>query len=117
MPQTLESVRHDMEEKTPEKLLGLQRHGVHLLALAPIAIPEAHTAIAHIEEALIGNRHAVDIASQVLEHLGWPGARALGVDPPRLAIERVEPVGEARGGAAPGRRLRTAQCLCVVGLL
>jgi hypothetical protein len=75
MPQALEAVGHDMEQKTPDKLLGLQRHGLPLIALAPIAIREAHAAVAHIREAMIGNRDAVDIASQVLEHLGWSGAR------------------------------------------
>jgi hypothetical protein len=77
MPQALEAVGHDMEQKTPDKLLGLQRHGLPLIALAPIAIREAHAAVAHIREAMIGNRDAVDIASQVLEHLGWSGARSL----------------------------------------
>ena len=117
MPQTLEAVGQDMEQKTPDKLLGLQRHGLHLIALAPIAIREAHAAVAHLQEAMIGHRDAVDIASQVLEHLGWPSARALGVDHPCLAIELVEQVGEAAGGAARGRLLRKAQCLFVVGLL
>ena len=52
---------------------------------------------------MIGNRDAMDIASQVVEHLGWPRARLLGVDHPRLAIELVEQVGEACGGAARGQ--------------
>jgi hypothetical protein len=38
MPQTLEAVRHDMEQKTPDTLMGFQRHGVHAIPLAPIAI-------------------------------------------------------------------------------
>jgi hypothetical protein len=75
MPQALEAVGHDREQKAPDKLLGLQRHGLHLMALAPMAIREAHAAVAHIQEAMIGNRDAVDIASQILEHLGWSGAR------------------------------------------
>lgn len=90
MPQTLEAVRHDMEQKTPEKLMGLQRHGVHAMTLAPMAIREAHAAVAHLQEAMIGNRDAMDRAAQGVEHLGWPRARALGVDHPRLVIELVE---------------------------
>jgi hypothetical protein len=108
LPQTLASMRHAMEEKTPETLLGLQRQGVHLMAWAPRAIPAAHTAIAHPQEAMLGHRAAVDRASQGREPLGCPDARALGVDHPCLARELIEPGGEARGGAAPGRRLRTA---------
>jgi hypothetical protein len=117
MPQALEAVGHDREQKAPDKLLGLQRHGLHLIALAPIAIREAHAAVAHIQEAMIGNCDAVDIASQLLEHLGWSGARSLGVDYPRLAIELVEQMGEACGGPVPSRRWSKAQRLCVVGLV
>ena len=102
MPQALEAVGHDMQQKTPDKLLGLQRHGLHLIALAPMAIREAHTAIANLQEAMIGNRDAVDIASQVLKHLGWPGARLLGVHHPRLAIALVEQ--GVKPGEVPGRR-------------
>ena len=96
--------------------MGLQRHGLSLIALAPIVIRAAHAVIAHLQEAMIGNRDAVDIASEVLEHLGWPSARALGVDHPCLARELVEQMGEAGGGAAPGRLLRKASGLFVVGL-
>src|SRR5437867_2663100 len=105
MPQALEAVGHNMQQKTSDKFMGFQRHGVHAIALAPIAIREAHTAIAHFQEAMIGNRNPVDVAPQVLEHLGGPGARALSVDHPWLPIELVEQVGEACGGAAPGSLL------------
>jgi len=61
-------------------------------------------------------RAAVDRAAQVLEPLDWPGARRLGVHHPRLAIELLEPVGAAGGGAAPGSRRSAAQGLLAVGL-
>jgi hypothetical protein len=64
----------------------------------------------------MGPREAVALASEVLEHRGWPSARALGVDHPGLARELVAPRGAAGGGAAPGRRLRQADGLFVVGL-
>ena len=61
----------------------------------------------------MGQRDTMDRASQVVEPLGWPSARALGVDHPRLVLELVEPVGKACGGVAAGRHLRTAPRLCV----
>jgi hypothetical protein len=76
MPQALEAVGHDMEQKIPDKLMGLQRHGLHAIPLAPIAIREAHAAVAHRQEAMMGHRDAMDIASQIVEHLGWPSAAA-----------------------------------------
>ena len=41
MPQALEAVGHNMQQKAPDTLMGLQRHGLHLIALAPMAIGEA----------------------------------------------------------------------------
>jgi hypothetical protein len=117
MPQTLAAVRHAREHKTPDTLLGLQRHGVHASPWAPIAIREAHAAVAHLQAAMIGKRDAMDRASQVLEHLGWPSARALGGDHPRVGRELVKEVGKACGRVAAGRHLRTAPRLFGGGLL
>jgi|SRR5215813_14155024 len=97
MPQALEAVGQDMQKKAPEKLMGLQAHGLHRIALAPMAIHEAYVAVTDITEAMIGNRDAVGIAAQIVENLGWPGARLLGIYHPRLARELVEEVGEACG--------------------
>jgi hypothetical protein len=102
MAQALEAVGQDMQEKAPDKLMGLQAHGLHLIALAPIAIREADAAVTDIPEAMIGNRDAVGIAAQIIEDLGWPRARLLGIHHPRLAIEVVEEGGEACGRPALG---------------
>ena len=117
MPQALEAVGHDMEQKTPDKLMGLQRHGLHAIALAPIAIREAHAAVAHLQEAMIGDRDAMGIASQRVEHLGLAQRTGAWRRPPTPGIELVEQVGEAGGGAARADSWAQAQGLCVVGLL
>jgi len=115
-PQTLDAVRHEMEQKTPDTLLGLQRHGVPAIPLAPRALRAAPAAVATLQEAMMGHRDAMERASQGVEPLGWPSARALGVAPPRLGRELVEQVGKACGGVASGRHLRPAPRLCVGGL-
>jgi len=82
LPQTLEAGGHDMEQKTPDELMGLQHHGLPAMVLAPLVICAASATVANIQEAMMRNRDAVDRASQGLQHLGWPRARALGVAPP-----------------------------------
>src|SRR5262245_33188996 len=72
MSQTLEAVRHDMEQKTPATLRGFQRHDVLAIPLAPIALRDTPAAVAHLQEAMLGNRDTLDIASQGVETLGWP---------------------------------------------
>ena len=91
-----------MEEKTPDKLMGLQAHGLHLIALAPIAIRKADAAVTDLPEAMIGNRDAVGIAAEIVENLGWSRAWLLGIHHPRLARELVEEVGKACGSLALG---------------
>ena len=102
MAQALEAVGQDMQEKAPDKLMGLQAHGLHLMALATMAIREADAAVTDIPEAMIGHREAVGIAAQRGEALGGPRARLLGIHHPRLALELVEAGGEACGRPALG---------------
>ena len=102
MPQALEAGGQDMQEKAPDKLMGLHAQGLPLIALAPIAIGEADTAVTDIPEAMIGNRDAVGVAAQRVENLGWPRARLLGIHHPRRAIAVGEAVGEACGRPALG---------------
>ena len=91
-----------MQQKAPDKLMGLQGHDLHLIALAPITIREADTAVTDILEAMIGNRDTVGIAAQIVEDLGWPCAWWLGIHHPRLALELVEEAGEVCGSPALG---------------
>jgi hypothetical protein len=78
--------------------MGLHDHGLHLIALAPMARRAADAAVTDIREAMRGHRHAVGRAAQRVEHLGWPGARLRGIHHPRLALALVE-----EGCAACGR--------------
>ena len=97
MPQALEAVGHNRPQPTPDTLMSFQCHGLHLLALAPMAIRAAPRALAPIPAALMSHRDAVARAAQVLEPLAWPGAWRRGVHHPRLAIELSEQVGEPVG--------------------
>jgi hypothetical protein len=116
MPQALEAVGHDMQEKAPEKRLGLPTHGLPRMALAPLAIRAAYAAVPAIPEAMLGHRKTVGLAAQRGEHLGWPRARLLGLYHSRLALALGEEVGEAGGRPALACLLGAAQRLFAVGL-
>jgi hypothetical protein len=66
---------------------------------------------------MIGKRDAVGIAAQIVEDLGWPRARLLGIHHPRLAIKVVEEGGEACGRPERGSFLGAVQRPFAVGLL
>jgi hypothetical protein len=52
--QVLDAVGHEMQQEAPDKFLGCQRHGLYLIPLTPMAICEAHAAVAHLQEAVRG---------------------------------------------------------------
>src|ERR671924_1445922 len=96
MADALEAMRQDMEEKPSEKFDGLQRHGA--LPLPPLVVfpPKRHLAVATRQQPPIGDGDPMGVASEVAEHLLWPGQRRLGVDHPLRLLQ-------GRQELAPGR--------------
>ena len=79
-----ESRRQDMEEKAPDELVGGEGHDLLLVVTAIVPPSKTHFAILDIEETMVGDRHSVGIATEVIEYLAWPGKRPLGVNHPFL---------------------------------
>ena len=98
----LEAVGEDRQQKAPDTLRGLQGHDLPLIALAPMTIREADTAVTAILEAMSGQRDTGGRAAQRVADLGWPCAWWLGIHHPRLALELVEEAGEGCGSPALG---------------
>ena len=83
----------DMNEKSPDELLGADCHRL-LLATATIVLPaEADFATVDVEDAVVGNGDAMRIAADIVEDLFWSRKGRLGVDDPiRLAERRQVPL-------------------------
>lgn len=107
-------VRKDVEEETADELLGSDNGVLSVLGA------EADSTIVEGDEPVVGNADAMGITAQVLEDLLRPGERALRIDHPILAVERIhEPgkhlwIGEVRtspaevelaAGVASGKRI------------
>ena len=73
----LEPVRQDMEQEPPDELLGGQGHRFTLTAVAIVFPLEADLTVFDIEQAVVGDRDAVGISADVVEHLLGSGERAL----------------------------------------
>lgn len=86
----LESVRQDMDEKSPDELFGWQSHRLLSMVVAVIVPMKSHPAIVDVEQTVIGNGHTVGIAADVMEHLLGPGKRRLGVNHPFALGERSQ---------------------------
>ena len=86
--------------------------GVACLACLACLVIDAHAqphpSYIHAEDVLVGHRHAVGGARQVVQHHLGPGQRRLGVDHPVVAVERFEPDASRRWRVAGITRQFTA---------
>ena len=75
---------------------GFERHDFALVAVCVVFVAETDRFIIEADEAVIGDRHAVGVAAEVVEHLCGSGEGAFGVDHPVGFVQRIEETGVAR---------------------
>jgi hypothetical protein len=86
-----------VEEKPADELLGRKRHRF-LLAFVPVVFPlEAYLTSFDIQQAIVGDRDAVSVAADVIEHLLRAGKRRLGIDDPFCFSQRFQVTGKVGG--------------------
>jgi hypothetical protein len=91
----LETAGQDVKQETPDEFIGGQGHRFDL-ASSPVILPlEADLIAFYIEQAIVGDGHAMGIAADIVENLLRPGERALGID---------HPLGSFRPGQMPDKR-------------
>jgi len=81
-----EARRENVEEEAAEELLSRERHRLHAVPPGVVLPPacrepsrtEADPTLVRADQPVIGDRHAVGVAAEVLEDLGRPGDRRLG---------------------------------------
>lgn len=78
----MKAVRHDMHQKAPDEFSGRQGHDFDLVAI-PVVLPfELNLISFYIEQAVVGDSHAMGVAAHVVEDLLWPGKWFFGIRPP-----------------------------------
>jgi hypothetical protein len=67
----VEAARQDVQEKPPDEFRRLERHRLRRLhgIGAVVLVVETDVAVVHVEQPLVGDRHAVRVAADVLEDL------------------------------------------------
>ena len=89
MAQTLQTVGHHRQEKTADKLVRWQGHGLDAMAWASVAAGKAPRTVLHIDETVVGDGPTVGIAPERGAHLRRSCQRSLGIDNPRLVLAQV----------------------------
>jgi hypothetical protein len=86
----VESTGENVEEESPDELLGRERHDFLLIVVAVVAPIERDLPFFDIRDPMIGNRNPVRVAADVVHHLLGSGEGRLGVDDPFHVAHRIE---------------------------
>lgn len=117
VPNTHEARRQDVEQKAPQEFLGGQRHDLLPIVIGVVLPAEADDPVDEVDEAGVGDRDAMGIASEVGEHPVGSAKRRLGIHHPGLGVECGQEVAprdgydEGRGAAREGQAVRPVRAV------
>lgn len=78
----VESTGENVEEESPNELLGGESHDFLLIVVAVVPPVELDLPVFDLHDPMIGNRDPVGVAADVVHHLLGAGEGRLGVDDP-----------------------------------
>ena len=93
----VESTGENMEEESPDELLGREGHDFLLIVIAVVPPVELDLPVLDIQQSMVGNRDPVGVAAQVVHHLLRSGEGRFGVDDPFHVAQRIEITAESLG--------------------
>ncbi len=96
--------RHDVEEEATDEFLDVERHDLHAVTIGVVLPAEAHDAVGVADEPLVGDGHAVRVATEVLQELRGAGEGSFGVHDPVRLPQLLKPGGKARRISEGGER-------------
>ena len=66
---TLQTAGQNMLHEAPDELARIQAYDLLAVAIGRVAHPQAHLVSIHAEDALIGDRYPVRVATEILQYL------------------------------------------------
>jgi hypothetical protein len=87
---TVESTGENVEEESPNELLGGESHDFLLIIVAVVPPLELDLPVFDFQDPMIGNRNPVRVAADVIHHLPGSGERRFGVDDPFHIAHGIE---------------------------
>ena len=79
-----ETLGDNVEQEAANELLGVERHQLTPILVFSIAISEGDFTAVDRAEAIVGKRHAVGVAAEIIEDMGGRAKRFFGIDHPRF---------------------------------
>ena len=79
-----EAIRQDVKQEAADEFVGIKEHRFFSIPIFSISVAQGDLAVFDVEDAVIGERHAVGVAAEIVEHGLWRTERLFGVDDPAL---------------------------------
>ena len=76
-----ETLGDNVEQEAANELLGAERHQFTPILVFSIAVSEGDFTAVDRADAIIGKRHAVGVAAEIIEDMGGRAKRFFGIDP------------------------------------
>jgi hypothetical protein len=92
-----------MQEKAAHELVGRQRHEFAFVVVLIIPPAEGDRSVVEGHQAMIGDRHAMRIAAQIVQDLLWSAKGRLGIHHPLRSPQGSEVSGKAIGIGQGGK--------------
>src|SRR5664280_1307025 len=86
----VESTGENVEEESPDELLGRESHDFLLIVVAVVPPVELDLPVFDIQQSMVGNRDTVRVATHVVHHLLGSGEGRLCVDDPFHVAHWIE---------------------------
>ena len=96
-----EALWQEVLQEAAQKFLASQGHGALFVVMRVVLPSEGNLGIADCENAVVGDGHAMRIASQIVQHMFWTAKRWFGVDDPFFSKQGAQ---ECREGFFVGQR-------------
>ena len=82
MTDPLETIREDVHQKSAQEFVRRQHHHFFLLRVLIVLVGESYLPVFQFDQAIVGNRDSMSIASQVIQNALRTAEWRLGVNDP-----------------------------------
>ena len=79
-----EAIRQDVKQEAADEFVGIESHYFFSIPVSSIPVVKTDLAVLDVENAVVGERDAVGVAAEVIEHGLWRTERLFGVNHPVL---------------------------------
>jgi hypothetical protein len=102
-----EAFGQHVQKETAQELGGAKSHCAGLATVGVILPAKSHALFLEGQQAMIGNGHAMGVATEVAQHLYGAAESRLSIDHPVVAMETTEQFGELSRVGESRSRART----------